>query len=456
MFKPLIHFFLALPVLLLAAACSPAPEPLSAPTGSSPTQPTSAGLPLPTNTAPAPSSLEEQTASVPSPTAQIKPDLSTYRVEAWQNRSPDGRWQVNIIVDWPPLEDTGESQPLYRVRVRLVKLSFGHTTELVDEWRPYGLGLDLPTVLQWEADGSALYLSNSGTPDGCGAPFYSGLKRVELPSLNVQELALNVNGRPALLPGGTRLLAFDAQGLSVLSMGSGAAVHIPVELPDGDWHPGSILISPDANQALFTVVENPCGGPALGWLGMIDLRENRAQTLLRSDERVLRLLSWPLPELAQLRSAAGEDAWFYLEHAELRSEPPAEPGLASAALVGFFEALSQGNYGAAVEYYAGSYELQRDHNPSIAPEDLAGLWQNACTINGAQCLPVLSAVLESRPAPGEYRFMVQFALNGELYRQGPCCGGAIEEFPPASEFLYTVRKDASGKYQVMDLPVYEP
>lgn len=443
---------LTLPLLLLAAGCTPA----AAPEAGSPllTPGTKAVQPAESVLAPTPAAI--QTEPAPLLTVESTPKLSPYRVEAWSDQSPDGRWQVNTIVYWPPLEDTGESQPVFHVRVRIIELPNWQVTELVDEWRPYGLGLELPSVLDWESDGSALYLSDSSVPDGCGASFYSGLRRIELPSFDIQELPLNVRGKPVLLPDGSRLAALDEQGLSLLSLVGEETISIPIGLPAADWQPGSILLSPDASQALYTLIENPCSGIVSGWLGLVDLKDGTAQTLLRGDERAFDLLSWPVQELAQLRSSQGEDAWLYLEQGEVRAEPPAGAAQAIAALHAFFEALSRGDYAAAVKQYGGSYELLRDHNPSIPPDDLESLWRNACQINGAQCLPVRALMLESNPSAGEYRFWVQFTFDGEIFSQGPCCGGSIEDFPPTDEFLYTVRLDANGVNVVMDLPVYTP
>jgi hypothetical protein len=443
---------LTLSLLLLTAGCTPA----AAPEAGSPLPTPGTKAVQPAESALAPTPAATQTEPVPLLTVESTPDLSPYRVEAWSDQSPDGRWQVNTIVYWPPLEDTGESQPVFRVRVRIIALPDWQVIELVDEWRPYGLGLELPTVLDWESDGSALYLSDSSVPDGCGAPFYSGLRRIELPSFDIQELSLNVRGRPVLLPDGSRLAAFDEKGLSLLSLDGEETISIPVELPAADWQPGSILLSPDANQALYTLSESPCGGIASGWLGLVDLASGTSLTLLRSDERALSLLSWPVQDLAQLRNRQGEDAWLYLEQGEVRSEPPAEVAQAAAVLRGFFRELSQGNYAAAVQYFGGSYELLRDHNPSIPPDDLESLWRNACQINGAQCLPVKSLILAGNPSTGVYRFWVQFTLDGEIFSQDACCGGPIEDFPPTDEFLYTVRLDANGNNVVVDLPVYTP
>jgi hypothetical protein len=140
----------------------------------------------------------------------------------------------------------------------------------------------------------------------------------------------------------------------------------------------------------------------------------------------------------------------------ISAEPPPEIGAARQSLLAFFEALSSANYERAAETYGGSYEILIDHNPGTDPDDLGALWENACKINGAVCMPVLSAVLVGSPVPGEYLFFVTFDDGGEPFVLGPCCGADLADQPPRSSFEYTVKINSQGIYQVMDLPVYQP
>ena len=123
----------------------------------------------------------------------------------------------------------------------------------------------------------------------------------------------------------------------------------------------------------------------------------------------------------------------------------------------FFELLHAGEYGRASTYYGGEYEGMRDHNPGIAPDDYAALFQNACTVNGAQCLKVRRVTFLEQPSPAEFRFVVQFANeDGSLFWRGPCCGDDRPEMQRQDEFIYTVRIECTGRYLVMELPVYLP
>ncbi len=129
---------------------------------------------------------------------------------------------------------------------------------------------------------------------------------------------------------------------------------------------------------------------------------------------------------------------------------------AQQTLVAFFDSLNQGQYAEAVELYGGDYEVLTDNNPSLDPSDYVALWKNACTINGAQCLPVRTATLE-RKVGDVCLFIVEFSNpDGTLFVLGPCCGGSETDFPPVSQFEYRVQRTTDGKFVVLDLPIYIP
>jgi hypothetical protein len=130
---------------------------------------------------------------------------------------------------------------------------------------------------------------------------------------------------------------------------------------------------------------------------------------------------------------------------------------AEQAILDFLEELNEGNYKDAAELYGGTYEIMVDHNPSLNPNNHAALIQNACTINGAQCLKVKSMVLDHEAAMNEYIFLVEFQNeDGTLFVLGPCCGGNETDTPPRSTFTFSVVKDNEGKFLVMDMPPSMP
>ncbi len=131
--------------------------------------------------------------------------------------------------------------------------------------------------------------------------------------------------------------------------------------------------------------------------------------------------------------------------------------LALEVLSGFLTDLHRGRYSKAVSLYAGTYETMIDHNPSIDPQDRAALLRNACTINGAQCLEVRTAGLDSQISEAEFLFKVEFqTVDGAPFVLGPCCGASQTEQPPITVFLLRVVKNDAGQFQVMDMPPYAP
>jgi hypothetical protein len=130
---------------------------------------------------------------------------------------------------------------------------------------------------------------------------------------------------------------------------------------------------------------------------------------------------------------------------------------ARKALLDFFSYLQTGEYELAAGLYGGSYSVMQDHNPDIDPGDRADLFRNACTINGAYCLEIRQATLLEGPSAAEFLFAVQFVKDdGSLFTLAPCCADEDLKADPQDEFQYTVRLECTGRFLVMELPVYSP
>jgi len=126
------------------------------------------------------------------------------------------------------------------------------------------------------------------------------------------------------------------------------------------------------------------------------------------------------------------------------------------ALLDFFERLSQGEYTAAADQYAGSYEHLVEFNPTLEPDNRAALWQNGCQVNGLQCLTIRTATFKEVTDAGEYVFTVEFnAPDGSLFVRAACCGEEPTT-PSQSQFEYRVAESEDRQFRVLDLPVYVP
>ena len=129
---------------------------------------------------------------------------------------------------------------------------------------------------------------------------------------------------------------------------------------------------------------------------------------------------------------------------------------AKQAVTDFFSNLEHGDYVSAAMVYGGSYETLVANNPVLNPDDHAGLWKNACTVNGYQCVTVHTATFIELTITGEYIFSVEFENpDGSLLELGACCG-ETPTTPPQSQFKYRVVENGFGSFLVLDLPVYIP
>ena len=115
-----------------------------------------------------------------------------------------------------------------------------------------------------------------------------------------------------------------------------------------------------------------------------------------------------------------------------------DSGQARAALVGFFDRLSRGEYGQAVELFGGDYIQLKALGPDLDPADRSALWQNACEKTGLQCLPVASASFIGS-AGNIFTFAVEFRNpDGNVFALAPCCGAPGFLDPPLAGFVFRV------------------
>ena len=129
---------------------------------------------------------------------------------------------------------------------------------------------------------------------------------------------------------------------------------------------------------------------------------------------------------------------------------------AQDCLESFFSLLSFGAYEQAAFLYGGSYEELHRLNPAIPADEYATLWENACTTNGFQCLPIRQVLQTYEDPNSTFHLLVEFNdRDGNLLVVGPCCGADATQMPPRSQFEYTVIR-RQGKYLVQELPVFIP
>jgi hypothetical protein len=143
---------------------------------------------------------------------------------------------------------------------------------------------------------------------------------------------------------------------------------------------------------------------------------------------------------------------------ELRATPDlAGMEAARVVLVKYLSALTSGDYTQAAALYGGDYQVLRDNNPDVAPDDYAALFQAGCAYNGFVCnLVIKNFVDDSQLSPDDFRFTVELQNpDGTLFVLGPCCGADPDSEPPWTQFDFLVKRTDSG-YLVQDLPIYVP
>ena len=122
---------------------------------------------------------------------------------------------------------------------------------------------------------------------------------------------------------------------------------------------------------------------------------------------------------------------------------------ARESLFSYLSLLHAGRFAEAVNLYGGSYDILRDWNPAVDPNDYAALFENGCAVNGLKCLDVAGILLKEAVSSHEFKFVVEFINeDGSLFESGP-------ETSPQSQFIYTVMK-VDVRFLIQDLPVYVP
>jgi hypothetical protein len=135
---------------------------------------------------------------------------------------------------------------------------------------------------------------------------------------------------------------------------------------------------------------------------------------------------------------------------------PADLHGAIQALSSYLSLLNDGQYSEAVQYFAGSTVELAYFNPEMDPNDTAGLFEAACTINGFVCLPVLNVADQAQVSAIDFIITVELQdRDGGPFVFGPCCGADPALEPPQTQFVFTVRK-VDGRFLVQETPLYVP
>lgn len=139
--------------------------------------------------------------------------------EDWFYTSPDGQWTVQVSAEFPIAADGSLSGERYRLTLAVFRKDGGLRWDVLDEERPFGLGYTLPAQFHWSKDGSQLFYTEHGIPDGNPTivGFDCGLYRVNLQSGERTQLSGDCGLLRAAGDGGRRSLSCRATVCSFIT-----------------------------------------------------------------------------------------------------------------------------------------------------------------------------------------------------------------------------------------------
>ena len=221
-------------------------------------------------------------------------DLTFIAAETFASTSPDGIWTAEAAVIQFVEKDYA--------RLRLYRQENNTFEEFTpyEEWSETGLGDSFLSELIWSPDGRYLYFTHRGNADGCGDPFVTNLRRVNLQSGGLEEIELTGINLDiiALSPQADRLAYRTADGFVIRSLETDEEAAIPYAWrEEHDYLVSSYAWSPDGRRLAFTLTQEYClpdPAEASGTsIRTIDLETGAEQILTDRDPRFLVVTGWP-------------------------------------------------------------------------------------------------------------------------------------------------------------------
>lgn len=243
---------------------------ISACTSAAPPLPTAIIQPLPVSPTPPVESLAIETLPPPQ-TAPVQPTFTEPAIlekmshEDWFYTSPDGQWTVQLSAAFPVTAEGSISGENYRVSLSVFRADGGLRWEVLDEERPFGLGYTLPAQFHWQRDGSGLFYTEHGIPDGMPTifGFNCGLFRINLQNGETTQLSAacgSLRAAPdgeafAALQGG-RLLIHRVSGEVIREFSFTDLLGLGEQ---SGWLAGGLVWSPDNGRLAFSILQNAAG-----------------------------------------------------------------------------------------------------------------------------------------------------------------------------------------------------
>lgn len=238
--------------------------------------------------------------------------------DSWFVTSPDSSWTVQVQVTYPITEDGITVGDQYSVKLAVFRPDGSQRWQLVDEWRPFGLGYTLPSQFHWSQDGQFLYFTEHGTPDGCPTVFGfdCGLYRVNLEDGSLVNLAGSGCGAARASPSGAWFALLRNNLVEVwASDGSSSSSYPFMEASEldrtSDWQAGGLIWSPDETRLVMTIIHDTCSqGGASSSILAIDLEGEEVSVLVERNENEYLTIDWPEASRILLQDSSGLRFWL--------------------------------------------------------------------------------------------------------------------------------------------------
>lgn len=205
--------------------------------------------------------LPPQTKTV-QPTFTATAILEKMSHEDWFYTSPDGQWTVKVSAAFPVTAEGSIGGENYRVSLSVFRADGGLRWKVLDEERPFGLGYTLPAQFHWQKDGSGMFYTEHGIPDGNPTIFGHdcGLFRVNLQNGETTQLTAGCGSLRAA-PDGASFAALRGSRLLIHRINGEVIREIPFTdlLGLGEqsgWLAGGLVWSPDNGRLAFSILQN--------------------------------------------------------------------------------------------------------------------------------------------------------------------------------------------------------
>ena len=232
-----------------------------------------------------------------------------------QSTSPNGEWQA-VLAEGIFLE--GQEYWQYNVENLLNGVTWdlgeGEVNDVPIQ------GYEFNNTYHWSKDGQYLYFARYSTGgDGCFINPYRGLKRVHLPTGDIEEILAKGWPSMAISPDDTSLAFIDwsDNGLMLLDLESLERVEYSQLIRPEDFDEpylgilkqGNIVWSPDSEFILYTVEVEACF-QLITSIIRVDIINSSQTLLIDQDDNYYHTVEWPEADQAVVRSLDSKLWWM--------------------------------------------------------------------------------------------------------------------------------------------------